>query len=227
MKHHRPEPRPLDSLDDVIALLADTTTLRRQAVAALLAGRPMPPEIPAALAQTLADLEEASGRDGTAELELGEDQPLRLDLAEETRQIENDVVYLEEGREALLKQLAKRHHGLRDTVRRGLRAVTGQNFGVLLCEGDAVLRAPGERFVTAVQPAWNAVALTRFAMARTRKPVLWSEAPLSGPGIADLCVVPPPYLRLCRVPRPASAGMPMAAKTPPPCPRKKPACSPP
>jgi len=191
MKHHLPDPRPLASLDDLTALLAETAVLRRQAVAALVAGSPMPPEAPPALAQALADIEEAVDRDGMAELELAEDQTMRLDLSEERRQLENDVVYLEEGREALLKALAKRHHGLRDLVRRGLRVLAGQSVGVFLCDCDAILRAPGQRFVTAVQPAWNAVALTRFAMARTRKPVLWSEAPLRGPGIVDLATVPP------------------------------------
>lgn len=191
MKHHSPEPRPLGSLDAFAALMSETATLRRQAVAAILAGRPVSPEIPVGLVQALADLEEVLGRDGRTELELAEDQTLRLDLAEETRQIENDVTYLEEGREALIKQLAKQHHGLRDAMRRGLKAVSGQSFGALLYDCDAALRVPGQRFVTAVQPAWNAVALTRFAMARARRPVLWSEAPLSGPGIADLVTVPP------------------------------------
>jgi hypothetical protein len=191
MKHHPPEPRPLTSLDAFAALMTETVALRRIAAAAIRAGRPVAPEIPAALLQAWADLEAATGRDGRVELELGEDQVFRLDLSEERRQLENDVIYLRDGREALLKQLGKRHHGLRDAVRRGLKDVTGQDVGVFLCDFDAALRAPGQRFVTAVQPAWNAVALTRFAMARSRRPLLWSEAPLAGPGIADLATVPP------------------------------------
>jgi hypothetical protein len=191
MKHHQPEPRPLESLDAFTALMAETANSRRQAAAAILAGRPVPPEIPVFLAQAQADLDEAADRDGRAELELDEDQTLRLDLSEETHQLENDVTYLAEGREALLKQLAKRHHGLRDAVRRGLKDIAGQSVNVLLYDFDAALRAPGQRFVTAVQPIWNAVALARFAQARARHPIIWSEAPLSGPGIADLTTVPP------------------------------------
>ncbi|MHC1711934.1 MAG: hypothetical protein AB9872_07285 [Solidesulfovibrio sp.] len=191
MKHHPPEPRPLESLDAFAALMAETAVSRRQAAAAILAGHPVSPEIPAFLAQAQADLDEAADRDGLAELELAEDQTLRLDVTEETQQLENDVTYLEEGREALLKKLAKRHHGLRDAVRRGLKDIAGQSVNVLLYDFDAALRAPGQRFTTAVQPAWNAVALARFALARSRHPLIWSEAPLSGPGIADLTTVPP------------------------------------
>ncbi len=193
MRHRLPDPRPLPSLDDLTDLMAETAALRRKAAAALIAGGPLPAELPPSLAQALADLDAAADRDGTVTvtLDAAEDQPLRLPMAEEIHQLENDLVYLSEGREALLKTLAKRHHGLRDMIRRSLRDMAGQNFGALVCDCDALLRAPGQRFATAVQPAWNAVAITRFAMARARKPVLWSDAPLSGPGIADLAVVPP------------------------------------
>jgi len=191
MKHHAPAPHPLDSLNDLTTLLAGTVALRQQAVAAILAGRPVPAAVPAAMAQALADLEEALDREDRAELDLGDDQTLLLDLSEETRQMQNDVTYLEQGREALLKQLAKKHHGFRDAVRRGLKEVAGHGLNVLLYDYDTALRMPGQRFATAVQPAWNAVALTRFAMARARQPVLWTEAPLSGPGITGLAVVPP------------------------------------
>lgn len=191
MKHHPPDSPPLETLDAFATLMTGTAALRRQAAAAVLAGRPVPLEVQAALARDHAALEAAADRDGRAVLEVGEDQTLRLDLSEETRQIENDVLYLEDGREALLKHLGRRHHGFRDALRQGLREIAGPAVNLLLCDADAVLRAPGQRFVTAVQPAWNAVALARYAMARARRPVLWTEAPLSGPGLADLATLPP------------------------------------
>uniref|UniRef100_I2Q499 Uncharacterized protein n=1 Tax=Desulfovibrio sp. U5L TaxID=596152 RepID=I2Q499_9BACT len=191
MKHHPSDPPVLETLDAFAALMAETATLRREAATAVLAGRPVPLDVQADLARGHAILDEAMDRDGRAELDCGDDQSLRLDLSEETRQLENDVLYLEEGRDALLKHLARRHHGFRDALRQGLREVSGPAVGLLLCDCDAVLRAPGQRFVTAVQPAWNAVALSRYATARARRPILWSEAPLAGPGIADLATVPP------------------------------------
>jgi hypothetical protein len=191
MKHHAPSPRPLPGLDAFAALMAETARARTLAVAAILAGRPVPNEVAPVLVQALADLDEAGGRDGRADLEAAEDQCVSLDIAEETAQLENDVVYLEQGREPLFKHLARRHHGFRDAVKRGLRLVAGQPPGLLLIDGDGALREAGQRFVTAVQPAWNAVSLARFALARARRLLVFSSAPLTGPGMADLLTMPP------------------------------------
>lgn len=191
MKHHASHSAVSGSLDGFAALMAAATEHRRQAARAILAGRPLPPEIPAALGRARDELDDALDRDGVAELTREDDQPLRLDLSEETAQLDNDVVYLEEGREALLRHLAKRHHGFRDAVRRGLRDIAKHGVHLLLCDADALFRAPGQRFLTAVQPVWNAVALGRFAAARSARPVLWTDAPLAGPGLAELVTMPP------------------------------------
>ncbi|MYL82488.1 hypothetical protein GTA51_04965 [Desulfovibrio aerotolerans] len=190
---HQPPPHAqrLTSLDDLTRLMAQVAVLRRTAVAALLAGRPLPTEVTAHLAHSLEELRKAAGRDHIAELTRGDDVSLRLDLAEEIRQLENDGVYLEDGREALVKRLGKHRSGLRDAIRRGLKTIAGETVKALVCDCDALFRAPDQRVRTAVQPAWNAVAACRFAMARSRKPLLWSEAPLTGPGIVDRAVVPP------------------------------------
>ncbi|MHC1791742.1 hypothetical protein [Solidesulfovibrio sp.] len=190
MQHPPPHPRPIASLDDLTRLMAHSAVFRREAAAAVLAGRPVPPDIPAHLAQDLADLRKAAGRDQIAELTRGDDIALRLDLAEELIQLENDVAYLEDGREALLKRLGKYRHGLRDAIRKSLKIIAGENVNTLLCDCDALFRAPNQRVRTAVQPAWNAVAACRYAMARSRRPVLWSEAPLADPGIIDRATVP-------------------------------------
>lgn len=190
MKHRFPVRAAPLPLEDFSALTRETAELRRLAAGAILAGRPVPPGIAAGLGRARDILEEAVERDGRLVLTLGDDQRLRLELGEELTQLENDVVYLEEGREALLKHLAKRHHGFRDAVRRALRELAPPSVNLLLCQAGALLRAPGQRRVTAAQPAWNAVALGRFAAARAKRPVLWSAAPLSGPGLADLCAVP-------------------------------------
>ncbi|MEA5090008.1 hypothetical protein [Solidesulfovibrio sp.] len=191
MKHRSPPSREDTlSLDAFAALMADSAALRRQAATAILAGRPVPAETSAALAQCRDVVDEAVDRDGMAVLPVDEDRVLRLDLSEEAGQLENDVLYLEEGREALMKHLGRQRHGLRDAVRQGLRELAVQGIETLLCQADALLRAPGQRFVTAVQPAWNAVGLGRFAAARATRTVLWSAAPLSGPGIADLHALP-------------------------------------
>ena len=191
MRQPPPHSQRLTSLDDLTRLMTHVAVLRRAAVAAVLAGRPLPPDVPAQLADALAELRKAAGRDHAAELTRGDDVSLRLDLDEEIRQIENDGVYLEDGRETLVKRLAKHRSGLRDAIRRGLKILAGETFNAFICDCDALFRAPRQRVVTAYQPAWNAVAACRFAMARCRKPVLWSEAPLTGPGILARAAVPP------------------------------------
>jgi len=48
---------------------------------------------------------------------------------------------------------------------------------VLLYDGDGAMRASGQRFASAVQPAWNAVAVARFALARAGRPLVWTRRP--------------------------------------------------
>jgi len=191
MKHHAPPPRDLTGLDAFVSLMTETALVRAQAAAAILAGRPVPAEALPTLSQALADLEEAGGRDGRAPLETAEDQVVTLDLSEEREQLGNDVVYLEQGREALLKHLGRRHHGFREAVSRGLRLVSDLRCNVLLYDGDGAMRASGQRFASAVQPAWNAVAVARFALARAGRPLVWTSAPLDGPGLGALITMPP------------------------------------
>lgn len=191
MKHQAPSPRPVPNLEAFGALMAETAQARTQAVAAILAGRPLPEAVLPQLAQAVADLTEAADRDARLELDVAEDQQTILDVAEETAQLENDVLYLEQGREALMKHLARRHHGFRDAVKRGLRLVAGHNPDMLLVDADGALREAGQRCVTAVQSAWNAVALSRFAQARARRRLVFSSGPLSGPGLADRLTMPP------------------------------------
>lgn len=190
MKHRFPNSSGSLRPEDLSALLADTARQRRQAASAILAGRPIPAACVASLAKARDVLDDAVDRDGLTDLLLGEDQSLHLNLSEETTQLENDVLYLEEGREALFKHLAKHRHGFRDAVRRALRELAPVSVRLLLCQAGALLRAPGQCRATAVQPAWNAVALGRFAAARAESAVLWSAAPLSGPGLADACTLP-------------------------------------
>lgn len=191
MKHHFPSyPSPLGP-SELEQLLSQTAAKRREAVAAILAGQPVPEAIPDELTQARDVLEEAEDRDGLTELRLDEGEILRLDLTEETTQLENDVLYLEEGREALFKHLAKHRHGFRDAVRRALRELAPVNAKLLLCQAEAIFCAPGQGWLTAVQPAWNAVSLGRFAAARAKQAVLWSAAPLTGSGLADRCALPP------------------------------------
>ncbi|WP_428561834.1 MAG: hypothetical protein ACP59X_19845 [Solidesulfovibrio sp. DCME] len=191
MRHRFPVRAVPMPLEDFSALVRETAVLRRQAAGAILAGRPVPPGLAADLGRVRDALDAAIERDERLVLELGDEQLLHLEMDEERAQLENDIVYLEEGREALLKHLAKRHHGFRDAVRRALRELAPPSVNLLVCQAGALFRAPGQRRLTAVQPAWNAVALGRFAAARAKRPVLWSAGPLSGPGLADLCAVPP------------------------------------
>ena len=191
MHHPPPHIEPVETLDGLSALMAQTVGLRRQAAAALLAGRPLPAEVPAGLALALAELRRAAGRDHVASLRHGEDVSLSLDLAEEISQLENDLAYLEDGRDALVKRLGKHRPGLRDAIRRGLKNIAGETVNTLICDCDALYRPASQRLLTTIQPAWNAVAASRFAMARSKKPVLWSDAPLTGPGIIDRATMPP------------------------------------
>ncbi len=83
---------PPASLEDLKQLLLHVASARRAAAAAVLAGRPVPPEAMAEIARLAADLRRCAGRDHVAALSHSEDASLRLDLGPEIEQLENDAL---------------------------------------------------------------------------------------------------------------------------------------
>ncbi|MFW6388095.1 MAG: hypothetical protein ACOC0B_02360 [bacterium] len=64
--------------------------------------------------------------------------------------------------------------------------LAGSHFSAFLTDRDGTVNGYCARYVTAVQPAWVALALSRFAHSCCDRAVVLTAAPLEGPGLTDI-----------------------------------------
>ncbi|EGB14794.1 hypothetical protein DND132_1587 [Pseudodesulfovibrio mercurii] len=169
-----------ETLKDFYALMAASAAVRRRAVTALLDGRPVDEDIPAALSNLLASLEEIPEEEGRKRLALDHGRTIGLDMGYEIDEARKDLFYLEEGEDAFLDMLADFHPGFDEFVGRGRELLRGARLDCLVTDRDGTVNNYCARYLTSVQSVYNAVFLTRFARAHAANPVLLTSAPLDG-----------------------------------------------
>lgn len=68
--------------------------------------------------------------------------------------------------------------------------LSGVHFEACISDRDGTVNGYCARYATSVQPAWAALALSRFAHMCCDRVVLLTAGPMRGPGIADLSTMP-------------------------------------
>jgi hypothetical protein len=181
----------VETLADFYGLMRSTVPVRRALTEDVLESRPPAPEGLARLGEALSALEgipaEAEGR----RLELEEGRPIHVDLGYEIEELRKDVLYLEEGEEALLANLAERHPAFREELSSCADVLGRGFFQSFVCDRDGTVNNYCGRYGSSVQSVYNAVFLTRFARVRSRRSAILTSAPLVDVGIADMTVNPP------------------------------------
>jgi hypothetical protein len=173
--------------------MRSTRPVRQAAVTAILAGQRAPAEAAPFLRQALADLEAIPADSEGQWLRVGKAGAalVHVDLGYEIGELRKDIQYLEEGEEALLSGLARRGSRFLDEVAAGRDDLAGVRFQTFVSDRDGTVINYCGRYASSIQSAWNAVFLTRFARARTRRSVILTSGPLRDTGLVDLAVTPP------------------------------------
>jgi hypothetical protein len=172
-------------------LMASTIPLRRGLTADVLASRTPDAGAVARMRQALGSLETIPEEPEGRRLTLEAGGAVHVDLGYEIGELKKDLVFLEEGEEALLVRLAEVHPGLREEVETGVENLGGVHCQAFVTDRDGTVNNYCGRYVTSVQSVYNAVFLTRFVRARARKAVIVTSAPLDDIGLADIAVAPP------------------------------------
>ncbi len=167
-------------------LMGDTASVRRPVVEALLGCEGPAPEQIAALRAAAEALRPLAASTQGAALRQGE-RILAVGPGYETSELEKDLLFLEQGEEALLEHLAGLHPAFQEELDRGIEFLEG-GVRVLLTDRDGTVNNYCGRYLSSVQSAYNAVFLARFA-AVTREPVILTSAPLSG--LLSMSTLPP------------------------------------
>ena len=181
----------VETLAEFYSLMRSTVPARRALTEEVLDSRTPARDAISRLRSVLAALEAIPEEPEGRLLDLEEGRPIHVDLGYEIEELRKDLVYLEQGEEALLASLAEHHPELPDEIGAFTDAFHKGFFQVFLSDRDGTVNNYCGRYGSSVQSTYNAVFLTRFARVRARRSVLLTSAPLSGPGLVDMAVSPP------------------------------------
>ncbi|EPR43878.1 hypothetical protein dsx2_2052 [Desulfovibrio sp. X2] len=183
------------TLGDFYGLMESTARARRAAVSALLENRPVPPKERDVLARVREALSALPGEGANRGLLVEPGLRVTADLSYEIGELDKDLTYLDQGEEALLALLERLHPGLgaesEALAARIAGAAGGRRLQALLTDRDGTVNNYCGRYRSSIQSAYNAVFLCRFARVGARHPLILTSAPLSGPGLLDVSVMPP------------------------------------
>jgi len=188
------------TIQQFYTLMQQTGKARRRLVARILAGGNPGPGDAERLGSSLAALKRIPVRDGRFELSAGGSgkrragsRAIHLELDYEIDELEKDLLFLEQGEEALLARMSELHPGFREELDSALAFCAAMSFplGCLITDRDGTVNNYCGRYLSSIQSIYNAVFLSRFAGAAVRHALILTSAPLSDGGLEDLTVSPP------------------------------------
>ncbi len=119
----------------------------------------------------------------------GKIMPLNMDY--EINELQKDIFFLKRGENDFKKYLGKLHKTFDTEVNNGVNKMKNIAFKNFITDRDGTINNYCSRYVTSVQPAYNAVFLTGFVKKYCiEKPIILTSAPLDNTGIVDISVNP-------------------------------------
>ncbi len=189
----------LETLAEFYELITATVPLRRSIVKHVLAAGSCKPgddqrlhPCREGLRETLETLRTHQRDDGMCALLTkpgGRRTAIAVDY--EIAELEKDLIFLEEGEPALRESLCDHAPGLTAEIAAVHDLLAPAAGAVFITDRDGTVNNYCGRYRSSVQSAYNAVQLTRFADARTRRALILTSAPLADHGLLSLSVQPP------------------------------------
>jgi hypothetical protein len=181
----------IDTVKDFYSSMQQSSVVRRRLVCNILRGeapRTQDLQFLKSLHTTLKTLPDA---EGFVKLE-ADQRNIRLKVDYELDELEKDLLFLEQGEEALLARMAELHPGFQEELDRAREFCRDMSFplGCLITDRDGTVNNYCGRYLSSIQSAYNAVFLSRFAEAAVRHAVILTSAPLADGGLKDLTVSP-------------------------------------
>ncbi|MBC2696496.1 MAG: trehalose 6-phosphate synthase [Desulfobacteraceae bacterium] len=142
------------------------------------------------LKNALFSLEEISSEDGLKLLYIDDSKKISARLIYEISELKKDIFFLENTEKKFIEHLEKLHDGFINQVNKGIEKLQGLKFNCFITDRDGTINNYCGRYCSSVQSVYNSVFLTRFARKKAINSIIITSAPLSGPGILDVCVNP-------------------------------------
>jgi hypothetical protein len=168
----------------------DTWRVRRELVTAVLhQDEPSSAHIDL-LRDTLQTFEDLVDDDNTMPARIDAQREISLNIDYEVQELRKDMVFLQQGEEALYAYLEEIQPGLTDEVHEKIRACNARGYTSFVSDRDGTVNNYCGRYLSSVQSVYNAVFLTRFARHSLRHGVILTSAPLDKGGMVDVATTP-------------------------------------
>ncbi len=153
--------------------------------------RVVSPELTETLKNALRSLKDLPERNGRRSLAVGRDGPeMKADLSYEITELEKDIYFLEHSEEEFAEFLAEMHEGFAEETAETAGYLESFSTGVFITDRDGTVNNYCGRYRTSIQPAYNALFLSRFARHCTVHAVILSSAPLQNGGLIQVSTAP-------------------------------------
>jgi Trehalose-6-phosphate phosphatase, C-terminal/Trehalose-6-phosphate phosphatase N-terminal helical bundle domain len=190
MSHTFIKKQEICTLKQFYNLMAMTRAVRYKLVENIFTGLSIDCDLIESLKNALFSLEEISSDNGLKLLYIDDSKKIDARLIYEISELKKDIFYLENTEKEFIEYLEKLHDGFRKQVNKGVKKLQGLKFNCFITDRDGTINNYCGRYCSSVQSVYNSVFLTRFARKKAINSIIITSAPLSGPGILDVCVNP-------------------------------------
>ncbi|MBF0586340.1 trehalose 6-phosphate synthase [Prosthecochloris sp. N3] len=126
----------------------------------------------------------------TSMIRIDRHHTVHVDLSYEIRELKKDTYYLEHGEDDFIDYIRKFYNRFDEYVLEGLEFLDSRRFNCFITDRDGTTNNYCGHYRSSIQPIYNAVFLSRFALLCTEHPVFITSAPLKNFGILDVSVNP-------------------------------------
>jgi len=190
MSHTFIKKQKIRTLKQFYNLMAMTRAVRYKLVKNIVAGLSIDCDLIESLKNAFFSLEEISSDNGLKLLYIDDSKTIDARLVYEISELKKDIFFLENTEKEFIEHLEKLHEGFRNQVNKGIEKLQGLKFNCFITDRDGTINNYCGRYCSSVQSVYNSVFLTRFARKKAINSIIITSAPLSGPGILDVCVNP-------------------------------------
>ncbi len=190
MSHTFIKKQEIRTLKQFYNLMAMTRDLRYKLVENIVTGLSIDRGQIESLKNALCSLKAIRSEDGLKLLYIDSSKKISARFIYELSELEKDIFFLENTEKEFIEYLAMLHEGFSNQVNKGIEKLQGLKFNCFITDRDGTINNYCGRYCSSVQAVYNSVFLTRFARKKAINSIIITSAPLSGPGILDVCVNP-------------------------------------
>lgn len=184
-------PREITTLQHFYTLMSATGAVRRRLVRQVLDGAQFETKDISFLRKSLELLKAVPHQKKfTISLTLDSQRTIEIDIEYETRELQKDLIYLQDGEDALREHFRSIHKDFDAEVDSGVAKWKNIHFRNLISDRDGTINNYCGRYLSSIQSVYNAVFLSRFAQKCCEHATILTSAPLAHGGLVDISTAP-------------------------------------